>query len=551
MAFGSLTNPDASPTPQRWIFDHLTRTGGTSVFAALATVPGAAAVRQLNNGTSADDAERVLAGAVRIVGGHLGFAPGHVLKPGIGYLTFLRDPVERAVSVYLHARHHERPVPGTYVDHAQSVSLEAFVCSDDPEVRLIISNYYTRHFASALLDNGAMGDKAARRLAQYHFVGLFDRLEESLLLFDALNGWSRSGPLPALNASKERRPALSDRIRARLAKINELDLALWEQAQALYAERLRGFLRRAPRIAAHSAGADGVTPAPDVGGGTLPAPEGVRFGNEQIKIVVADTVRADVPVSEFQSGEAMTVRLTLFSHVAAEDVTVGIAILDLARRVIFGTNTALLGCSFTTEPNHEYRCDFTVGLDIGAGEYSIQAAVHTGLEHTENCFDWVEPAVKFAVAGFRGTPFAGVANLPCTAGVSAVGAGRPLSDFRGDLTLDDARASRIRVRNDGAEPWPHDGPLPVHVSYRWLDAAGEIMPIEGERFVLPRRLAPGSTAIVDLALPDPPPDAATCRVTLVQELVAWFDQCGGPSVDLPVQKHERAPAARAATVIGK
>src|SRR5881227_413687 len=179
-----ITATETLSTPRRWIFDHLTRTAGTSLFAALAAVRGAEAVRQLGNGTAVEDAEQLLTGPVQVLGGHLAFPPGHVLKPGIGYFTILRDPIERAVSVYLHARHLGRSVSGTYVDFAQQVSLEEFLDSDRPEVRHIISNYYTRHFAAPVLDRGSMQDKATRSLAQYHFVGVFERLEESMLLFD-------------------------------------------------------------------------------------------------------------------------------------------------------------------------------------------------------------------------------------------------------------------------------------------------------------------------------------------------------------------------------
>ena len=176
------------PQFDRWVFDHLTRTGGTSLLATLSVVLGAASVRQLANGSSAEIAEEMLNGAVHITAGHLAFAPGHRLKPDIGYLTFLRDPIDRAVSVYTHARRGP-PLPGTYVDHAKALSFDEFIESDNANVRNMISNYYTRHFAAPVLESGSLEDKAVRRLSEYSFIGVFEHFEEAVLLFHAINGW--------------------------------------------------------------------------------------------------------------------------------------------------------------------------------------------------------------------------------------------------------------------------------------------------------------------------------------------------------------------------
>ena len=73
----------------------------------------------------------------------------------------------------------------------------------------------------------------------------------------------------------------------------------------------------------------------------------------------------------------------------------------------------------------------------------------------------------------------------------------------------------------------------VHLSYRWIDADGNVIPVEGRRFNLPAPVEPGATAAVAFA-PAEPPGAARVRLTLVQELVAWFDDVGGPTLDLSV-----------------
>jgi acetolactate synthase-1/2/3 large subunit len=70
-------------------------------------------------------------------------------------------------------------------------------------------------------------------------------------------------------------------------------------------------------------------------------------------------------------------------------------------------------------------------------------------------------------------------------------------------------------------------PHPIHISYRWLDSAGEVLPdqLESRRSRLPRPIPPGETAkgvvVIDVT---PPPGEYRLRVTLVQEFVAWFDE---------------------------
>ena len=80
-------------------------------------------------------------------------------------------------------------------------------------------------------------------------------------------------------------------------------------------------------------------------------------------------------------------------------------------------------------------------------------------------------------------------------------------------------------------------PHPVHVSYRWLPVDGRAVE-EGEpvRSLLPALLPPrgqlrGSAKIITPSLPG----EYTLRLTLVQELIAWFDVSDpANSVDIPV-----------------
>src|SRR5262245_55386068 len=84
--------------PARLVFDHLPRTGGTSVRIALATALG-------DDGHVPEDSwphHIAIKSAQKrlLLAGHFWFFPGETLAPGWAYATLLRDPVDRVLSQY-------------------------------------------------------------------------------------------------------------------------------------------------------------------------------------------------------------------------------------------------------------------------------------------------------------------------------------------------------------------------------------------------------------------------------------------------------------------
>ncbi|MEY2511777.1 MAG: hypothetical protein QOE26_2540 [Verrucomicrobiota bacterium] len=71
-------------------------------------------------------------------------------------------------------------------------------------------------------------------------------------------------------------------------------------------------------------------------------------------------------------------------------------------------------------------------------------------------------------------------------------------------------------------------PAPIHLSYHWFDAAGNIAISEGLRTLLIPSLDPRTSATYELKIA-PPPDPGEYRlqITLVQEGVRWFDEVSG------------------------
>ena len=71
-------------------------------------------------------------------------------------------------------------------------------------------------------------------------------------------------------------------------------------------------------------------------------------------------------------------------------------------------------------------------------------------------------------------------------------------------------------------------PAPIHLSYHWFDADGNVTIFEGLRTPLIPPLDPGSSRTCELkVVPRPAPGQYRLRITLVQEGVRWFDELPG------------------------
>lgn len=157
-------------------------------------------------------------GDLRAVVGHFWFGlHEHVERPWT-YVTLLRDPVERVVSLYHYLKLEER------------MSLEEFAAS--PPFREA-DNDQVRRIAGADPEIGGCTEatlEAAKENLRRHFavVGVTERFDETLVLLDRRLGWTREVASYPRNVNPARRPTDSlprsvvDAIRAR----NGLDAEL-------------------------------------------------------------------------------------------------------------------------------------------------------------------------------------------------------------------------------------------------------------------------------------------------------------------------------------
>lgn len=238
----------AAPTAPVILFLHIPKAGGQSLGELVFTQTRAetaaendllnAGVAYLTYGFLKEQPLQVPAHALpllarpdlRAVIGHFWFGlHEHVARPAV-YVTALRHPVERVLSLYY------------YTELDEAVPLETFVAR--PPFREV-DNDQTRRLAGVDPEIGrctpemlASAKENLRR--RFAVVGTIERLDETVVLLHRKLGWPGPVVCPARNVNAER-PAAASLPRATIAAIEErnaLDLELWRYASQLMDEAI-------------------------------------------------------------------------------------------------------------------------------------------------------------------------------------------------------------------------------------------------------------------------------------------------------------------------
>jgi hypothetical protein len=219
---------DAYPTPES---DARRRQGDGGLPPALAAVP------------------RDERGRLALVNGHFTYGIHAAFGAPCRYLTFLREPVARVISLYHHAHDHENHAMHPLI-HDDGLSLRELLEADvnaleydDAQTRLVAGFDVVEEFRRAVADDT---EGVLRRAVQHledHFdvVGAMEAFDTSLLLAADRYGWDdvhyTNRNVTRRSRSAGRTAEVSRLIRAH----NPLDVRLYEYAK----ERLRRDVRRA------------------------------------------------------------------------------------------------------------------------------------------------------------------------------------------------------------------------------------------------------------------------------------------------------------------
>ncbi len=178
---------------------------------------------------------------VRLFEAHAGFGLHERLRQPSTYLTMLREPIDRAISVFYYQRRHAR-IP-------DDMTLEQFVLHADPQRVWWVDNAQVRYLAGTggnIVDvargqcTRTMLDVAIERLEEaFAFVGIVERFDESLVLLRRMLNW-RGCYYVASNVTKRRRRTqeLQSAELELLNEHNELDCELYRHAKSLLERRV-------------------------------------------------------------------------------------------------------------------------------------------------------------------------------------------------------------------------------------------------------------------------------------------------------------------------
>jgi Sulfotransferase family len=242
--------------PDRPLFYlHVPKCGGTSVNSLLrGAFPGEQGVRwfEYHPQRLADNS----AGLGRHVcyGGHVVYRFRDLLPARTAVMTFLRDPVDRAVTAFYHFRSlgreklaEEQTIAG--LDWCCELSLDEFLEAEPHAARVHLGNIQTWMFSQPRMYTVSPWrpltrtdlDEAKRNLERVAFVGLTDRFEESIRLLCRMCDW----PLPDAVPHEKRTPGrprtkeVSPKARAALEELTALDADLYRLGADLFADALR------------------------------------------------------------------------------------------------------------------------------------------------------------------------------------------------------------------------------------------------------------------------------------------------------------------------
>jgi hypothetical protein len=195
---------------------------------------------------------------LRAVTGHFWYGAHAFIPRPCFYITLLREPVDRVVSLYHHIVGVEDEL---YHDEivSRDATLDEFVAKFPCRE---VDNDQTRRIAGVEPPygqcNGATLELAKRNLRdRFAFVGTTDRFDESLLALQKLLGWEDLHYLPGLvNPNRPPRAALAPGTISLIVGRNELDVELYAYANRLLDERIaargEGFAEEVERFRAEN-----------------------------------------------------------------------------------------------------------------------------------------------------------------------------------------------------------------------------------------------------------------------------------------------------------
>lgn len=192
----------------------------------------------------------------RFIHGHFGIEVAELFSDPPALITFLRDPVRRVLSYYRFLRSFDPSetfgdeASARRVQLAHETNLEKFVQSEDLAVAIALTNRHVTFLSS--VGQGFSGEErlanAKENLARFAFVGITERMDESMQLLASSFDWCPPLQGPVLNRSDGDSLAVDEKVIGLIRERNRLDIELYSHAlerfEGEYRAMVQGLLDR-------------------------------------------------------------------------------------------------------------------------------------------------------------------------------------------------------------------------------------------------------------------------------------------------------------------
>lgn len=247
----------------------------------------------------------------------------------------LREPVDRAISVYYFHRNNVNLPPGPHINAAKRLTAEEYFFSDSRLILGPIANYQTKHFMQLEVDGGneltemEQLDLAKRALARYDLVGIYLHLQEFIDIMCFNSGLEPVDQIPSVNVTSRRLRIneVDPRIIDRLQELNRLDTSLFEYATELFHKKRSRIIREciqqnetrdSSHVGLERQEAYELVNSTD----ESKSDECAEFGNRRIEIISVKVIGALSMNASLLSGETAHLKIEFIAHEPADDLTV-------------------------------------------------------------------------------------------------------------------------------------------------------------------------------------------------------------------------------------
>jgi hypothetical protein len=242
-------------------FIRIPKTGSTTLLSVLNAKFSADQLCPILEGEIFDSVREDLS-QYRFFGAHHGYDIHIPIGRKPVFFTYLRHPVDRAISFFKHRQSDFSDGEFAQFLRAETAKgLKEFICSDNPNVRIRTSNLATRQIAIGLGSRHARpfvpdskeakySDEELLAMAKAHldefaFIGLTEQFQASLFLMAYTFGWP---PVTHYQNRRVNPQSLSSKnvdpeTAAAILSVNQLDMQLYDYGQQIFADRWQQMLR--------------------------------------------------------------------------------------------------------------------------------------------------------------------------------------------------------------------------------------------------------------------------------------------------------------------